>query len=182
VVNAGASESDIANALRQVWASVWLQGAYEEREWYRVDHSRVAMAVLVQPFVDGAVVNGVAITENPFFEGRPGFFVNAQALGGSVTGATGDEIPEQLLIYTYSEDLETEVLTRSSRNNGQALLNDVEVRALADVLSLLHRHLTVQWGGRANACDVEFLVAGDDRHVVIVQARPFNVVWSDAQR
>ena len=113
VVRAGASEQEIADALREVWASVWLLGAYEEREWYRVDHTRVGMAVLVQPFVDGAHANGVAITANPFYEARPAFFVNAQALGGSVTGATGDELPEQHLIYTYSQVVETELLSRS---------------------------------------------------------------------
>ncbi|MCC6874625.1 MAG: hypothetical protein IT378_10000, partial [Sandaracinaceae bacterium] len=182
VVAANAGEAELTRALREVWSSVWLLGAYEEREWYRVDHASVAMAVLVQPFVDGAIANGVALTNNPYFEGRPAYFVNAQALGGSVTGATGDEIPEQYLIYTYSEDLEMELLTRSSRTGGQTLLREAELRELAEALTLLHTRLRPQWGPRANAADVEFLVAGPDRHVIILQARPFTVAWNDAQR
>jgi hypothetical protein len=35
-----------------------------------------------------------------------------------------------------------------------------------------------RWSQRANAVDVEFLVAGDDRHIVVLQARPYRVVYS----
>jgi hypothetical protein len=38
------------------------------------------------------------------------------------------------------------------------------------------------WSGRANAVDVEFLIAGEDRHVVILQARPYRVVYAKGQR
>src|SRR6185295_13215362 len=113
-VKAGADDAAVASAIAEVWASVWLQGAFEERAWYRVDHGAVGMAILVQPFVDGALANGVAITANPFTEQRPGYFINAQTLAGSVTGASGNEVPEQHLIYTYSGVFESELLTHSS--------------------------------------------------------------------
>lgn len=181
VLPANATEAQVADALREVWASVWLQGAYEEREWYRVDHRAVAMAVLAQPFVDGASANGVAITANPFYEARPGFFVNAQALGGSVTGAVGEEVPEQHLIYTYGEVIETELLSRSSRTGGQPLLGELQVLELASVFQVLHEHFVPRWGGGGDlAVDVEFLIANG--HVVIVQARPFHVVYGPGQR
>lgn len=181
-VKPGFTDADLAGAMRQVWASVWLQGAFEERSWYRIDHAAVGMALLVQPFVDGAVANGVAITANPFAEMRPGFFINAQTLGGSVTGAAGDEIPEQHLVYTFMGDLESEVLARSSRTGGEPLLRDAEIRGLAFVLERLHRHFVPRWKGPANAVDVEFLIAGEDRHVVVLQARPYTVVYGPGQR
>ncbi len=176
-LKAGASDADIAAALRGVWASVWLQGAFEERAWHGVDHAAVAMAVLVQPFVDGATANGVAITANPFTEDRPGFLINAQVLGGSVTGAGGNEIPEQHMIYTFTEQFEFEVLSRSSRTGGQPLLTETDLRALAPVLQKLHDHFLWRWPGPANAVDVEFLMAGEDSHVVILQARPYTVSY-----
>jgi hypothetical protein len=182
-VKPGATEADLARAMREVWASVWLQGAYEEREWYRIDHRAVAMALLVQPFVDGARANGVAITANPFAEFRPGVLINAQALGGSVTGAAGEEIPEQHLVYTFAEELEEELLSRSSRlPPGELLLGPREIQALTDVLQQLHKHFIPRWGDRANAVDVEFLIAGEDRHVVILQARPFTATYGEGQR
>jgi hypothetical protein len=181
-IKAGADDAQIAAAIAEVWASVWLQGAFEERSWYRVDHAAVGMAILVQPYVDGAVANGVAITANPFTEQRPGFFINAQSLGGSVTGAGGNEVPEQHLIYTYSGVFETELLSRSSRMAGATLLGDQDLRALGDALGKLHSHFMDTWRRRANAVDVEFLIAGEDRHVVILQARPYRVVYAKGQR
>jgi hypothetical protein len=181
-VRANADDAQLAAAIAEVWASVWLQGAFEERAWYRVDHSAVGMAILVQPFVDGASANGVAITANPFTEQRPGYFVNAQTPGGSVTGAGGNEVPEQTLIYTYNGLFETEVLSRSSRLAGRTLLSDADLRSLGEVLGKLHTHFMRQWRGRANAVDVEFLIAGPDRRVVVLQARPYRVVYAKGQR
>ncbi|HEY8993337.1 MAG TPA: PEP/pyruvate-binding domain-containing protein, partial [Lacunisphaera sp.] len=181
-VKAGASEADVAEAIRGVWASVWLQGAFEERSWYRVDHGAVGMAILAQPFVDGAVANGVAITANPFAGMRPGFLINAQTAEGSVTGAAGNEIPEQHLVYTFTDDFEFEVLSRSSRTGGQPLLTESDLRALASVLQRLHDHLLPLWKEPANAVDVEFLIAGEDRHIVILQARPYTITYGPGQR
>lgn len=181
-IKAGADDAQIAAAIAEVWASVWLQGAFEERAWYRVDHSAVGMAILVQPYVDGAIANGVAITANPFTEQRPGYFINAQTLAGSVTGAGGNEVPEQHLIYTYTDAFESELLTHSSRMAGATLLSDSDLRALGDALGKLHDHFMHAWSRRANAVDVEFLFAGSDRHVVILQARPYRVVYSKGQR
>ena len=178
----------IADAVREVWASVWLLGAVEERDWYRVDQRRVAMALLVQPFVDGASANGVAITANPYFEGRPGFFVNAQALGGSVTGAAGNEVPEQHLIYVYSEVVESELLSQSSRSPNALLLPEAAILQLASTLRTLHCHFRDRWRARgmhvdtSDALDVEYLIAGEDHHLVILQARPFEVRYEDSQR
>lgn len=192
VVPAHATDAQIATAIGQVWASVWLLGAFEERDWYRVQHDQVAMGILAEPFVDGAAVNGVVITANPFYEGRPGYFVNAQVLGGSVTGAGGDEVPEQHLVYTYMEGTtEYELLSRSSRSPDALLLSELDLLRLRTALDALQSHFVSvvapdarqHWpGSDANACDVEFLVAGADRHVVILQVRPFTVRYDEGQR
>ena len=140
------------------------------------------MAILVQPFVDGAVANGVAITANPFAEFRPGFLINAQPIGGSVTGASGNEIPEQHLIYTFSEEPEFELLSKSSRVlNGQAVLKKESLRALSNVLTTIHQHFMGRWNVNANAVDVEFLVTSNNK-IIILQARPYTVIYSKSQR
>ncbi|MEM7163815.1 MAG: PEP/pyruvate-binding domain-containing protein [Planctomycetota bacterium] len=168
-INAGASRAELAQAMRKVWASVWLPGAFEERQWYRIDHKRVGMAILVQPFLD-AVATGVAITANPFTEIRPGVYINTQAVGGSVTGAAGDEIPEQLLVYDFMGDLDIEIISRSSRTNGEPLLAEPMVRDLAQQLRKIHNHFVPTYRNRGNAVDVEFLTTATQ--LIILQARP----------
>ena len=181
VVPGDASPEVLADALRRVWASVWLQRGYEEREWFRIDHEAVSMAVLVQPFVADVVANGVAVTANPYDEARPGVFINTQVTGGSVTGASGDELPEQFVVYTWAEELEPELLSRSSRTDGAAILSEAEVMALTHQLQRIHANLTPRYPGLANAMDVEFLLTRD-RRFVFVQARPINVLYTEGQR
>ncbi len=176
VVGPNPTEAQVADALREVWASVWLQRGYEERDWFRIDQARVAMAILIQPFVDDVVGNGVAITRNPFDQARPAVFVNVQTRGGSVTGAGDDELPEQVLIYTWSEDLEFEVVSRSSRAEG-AILTEADLRALGELLQKIHTQLEPRYAD-SNAVDVEFLLTRGERRVVVVQARPINVEYA----
>ncbi len=181
VVDARATRAQISEAIRKVWASVWLQRGWEEREWYRIDHLRVAMAVLIQPFVDDVVGSGVAITRNPFDEGRPGVYVNVQAEGGSVTGAGDDELPEQVMIYTWAEEMEFEVISRSTRNGGQPILTEADLQRLGALLQRLHDELEPLYGGDANAVDVEMLLTRSGRRFVIVQARPITIRYSPGQ-
>ncbi len=172
-VDAEPTDEQIATALRQVWASVWTARAFEERDWYRIDHHRVAMAVIVQPFLEDIVAIGVAITCNPYSEARRGSFINVQPVGGSVT-ATGIDVPEQILAYDHTLP---EVLTRSTRNGRQPVLTRNDVRELQGVLRRLQEHFVPLWGG-ADAVDVEFLF-DRRRRPIILQARPYRSCSTD---
>jgi len=172
---------DLDRGLREVWASVWSYDAWIEREWYAIDHARVAMAILVQESIDDDVVNGVAITGNPFFEGRPAVYINAQARGGSVTGAAGNEIPEQILYYTYETGESIERISDSSRARGTRLVADVEAKSFASQLVRIHDAFTGEAVGGTKAVDVEFLIR-DNRQIVVVQARPYEMKWTGDRR
>ncbi len=176
-VPAHASPQQIADALRSVWASVWLQRAFEEREWYRIEHRNVAMAVLAQPFLDTALASGVAITGNPFRRDAPGAFINVQVRGHTVTGAAGNELPEQILVSTWSGDYEFEVLSRSSLTQGATILSEDDLRRLYAQLTRIHDTMLPLARGQANAMDVEFILTAA-REFVIVQARPYTIVHS----
>ncbi len=174
-VPADPSPRQIAEALRSVWASVWLQRAFEEREWYRIDHRNVAMAVLAQPYLDTALASGVAITGNPFQREAAGAFINVQARGHSVTGAVGNELPEQILVTTWSGDYEFELLSRSSLTQGANILGEDDLRRLCSQLARIHDTMLPRARGGANAMDVEFILT-TAREFVIVQARPYTIV------
>ena len=99
-----------------------------------------------------------------------------------MTGAGGNEIPEQYLVYTYNAEPEPELLSRSSRTGGAPVLLGPEVIALTGLLRRVHVHFVPLYQGRANAIDVEFLVTPDPRRIVLVQARPYRVDYIDARR
>ncbi|MCC6876731.1 MAG: hypothetical protein IT378_20680 [Sandaracinaceae bacterium] len=177
VIATSASDSEIADSVRRVWASVWNLGAFQEREHYRIDHARVMMAVLVQRTVTGAIGNGVAISANPYDAVRPGILINVQTQGGSVTGARGDEIPEQWLTLTYLEPRVPELLARSSLANGQAILRGSEVLELVRQIEVIHRRFVPDPNNRTDAVDVEFLFTGDGHRPILVQSRPYRVTY-----
>ena len=172
VIDADASAAEVASALRQVWASVWLDGAVDERDAFGIEHESVRMGVLVQPFVRDARANAVAITANPYHSRQPGYLVNAQPMSASVTGASGGEIPEQYLIYTFMDGQDAALLSRSSEQSAPVLTSE-DLARLRPVLRTLHEHFVPRWGSRANAVDVELLFVGEARDVVVLQARPF---------
>jgi hypothetical protein len=176
-----AQRDDVERGLREVWASVWSWEAFAEREWYGIDHARVAMAILVQESIDDDIVNGVAITGNPFFEGRPAVYINAQARGGSVTGAAGNEVPEQLLVYTYEEPKNVERVSNSSRANGSELMTAAQAIYFADQLERIHDEFVGEQVGTARAVDVEFLIRRSGE-LVILQARPYQLRWAGDRR
>lgn len=166
----------MADAIRSVWASVWLQRAFEEREWYRIAHRDVAMALIVQPLVSDAIASGVAITGNPFQRGE-GLLINTQVGSHTVTGAVGDELPEQYLVTTWSGDYEFELLNKSSLAGAALILEEPDLRRLSDQLFAIHRNLLPKAAGAANAMDVEFILTRQ-REFVIVQARPYTIVYN----
>jgi rifampicin phosphotransferase len=172
-----ADPNDVLRGLREVWSSVWLWGAFEERQYYRIDSRTVGMAILVQESVDDDVVNGVAVTENPFNQGQPAVFINAQTSGGSVTGARGNEVPEQILAFTYEDGQGIERISQSSRVKGP-LLTTADIHRLVTALDAIHAGFTGDtYKMSGSAVDVEFLLAGPNRDIVVVQARPYNLVW-----
>jgi phosphoenolpyruvate synthase/pyruvate phosphate dikinase len=162
-----------------VWASAWNHQAFVEREFYRVQHDRVRMAVLVHPAFVDELANGVAVTINEFAENRPAFYINSQVGEVSVTNPTGQAVPEQILYYTWYEEPEYEVITRSSLVDqlpdwpgGPSVLSESELDELADLLERIHNHFRPLYPPREDfAMDVEFKL-GPGRKIFIKQARP----------
>jgi hypothetical protein len=184
IAPANATDEQLATAIRSVWSSLWAFQAFEEREYFRIDQSRVAMAILVQESIDDDVVDGVAITANPFNQGRPGIFINAQiagAEGGAVTSARGDAVPEQIIYYTYELEREFERLSRSSRTQGAPVVRDGELDGLVRVLRSIDDRFDPGGADPSTAADVEFIFAGPTRRLVIVQARPYSVRWDEGR-
>jgi len=72
----------------------------------------------------------------------------------TVTGAVGNQVPEQFLVKTTTGQYELELLGRSSLNGGAAILRDDEVRELT-VCCYVSCAPAIPLRGTANAMDVE---------------------------
>lgn len=169
----------IENAVKVVWASTFNPAAFIERDFYRVDQTQVRMAVLIHPSFEDELANGVAITINDYSELRPGYYINSQVGEVSVTNPTGEAIPEQILYYTYLEQPEYEVLSRSSLTGGAPVLTDEQVEDLVAQLEAIHLHfrplfcVDPETGMTIPSCgaDVEWKLASDGL-IYVKQARP----------
>ncbi|HVR18387.1 MAG TPA: PEP/pyruvate-binding domain-containing protein, partial [Polyangiaceae bacterium] len=90
-------DTGVEDAIRTVWASLWEQRGFDEREYYRVDQRAVAMAVLVHPAYHSERVNGVAVSRDALEPTRGDrYYINAQLGEALVTnpapGIESDEI------------------------------------------------------------------------------------------
>ena len=125
-----------------------------------------------------AEANGVALTINQFSDLRPAFYINSQLGDVSVTNPTGNATPEQILYYTWYEEPEYEVITRSSLMSwaenwptDTSILTDDELDELAGYLTDISARIRVRYPG--SVADVEWKLL-PDRRILIKQARPFR--------
>lgn len=91
-------EGHFENSAKQVWASLWNYRAFEERDFYRIDHKEAAMGVLVHPNFDDETANGVAVTKNIYDPNWPGMYVNVQAGESLVTNPDAGATPDEFLM------------------------------------------------------------------------------------
>ena len=92
-----ADEGHIIKSVRQVYSSLWNYRAYEEREFYRIDHLTAAMGITVHPNFKNEQANGVAVARNIFDPTWEGYYVNSQIGEDLVTNPELNSTPEELL-------------------------------------------------------------------------------------
>ncbi len=176
-LDADSSADAVEYALKTVWASLWNDRAYAERDYYQVDQDSVAMGVLLHPAFRSERANGVAISRN-VLDPRSGnrYYINAQVGEALVTNPAPGVRSDELTCSSFGTALE--FYDRSSFSPGQPVLSGGEVQTLACNLEAIHRHfrplldplLENPWF----AMDIEFKLIGDDRHLAIKQARSFS--------
>jgi hypothetical protein len=176
----GNPDKPLDKALKRVWASLWNFGAFEEREWARIDHRAAAMGVLVHPsFPDVTeAANGVAITANPFDpppDGQAAFYVNVQPGAVSVTNPEPGVVPEGFLYYKPPAGQgELTYLSDSSAADGARVLEFSEIRTLIKSLTAIHEHFAQLNPSEAKfGMDVEFKFVLPNRTLSIKQARKY---------
>jgi hypothetical protein len=173
------SDSAAAEGLRLVWSSLWNTRAYDERDFGHVDQSLAAMAVLVHSAFRSEEAQGVAISRNALHATRADeYYLNAQWGEASVTnpapGVTSDEI-----VYTPPpREPRVEYRSRSSLTGGKDVLSFQEIQRVGCALGAIHAHFAPlvdpQGANRLFAMQIEFKLIGQDRRLLVKQARPYT--------
>lgn len=167
----------VDDAIKQVWASLWSFGAFEEREYYQIDHARTAMGVLVSLRHEDEQANGVAFTGNPADDRDRRYTINVQVGEVDVVSPPAGVTAE--LDRLTIEDGAVTAIERAAASSlvpaGEHVLSDEQLRELGAVLSEVQAAYPVDPGEHAPEevlLDLEFKFnsAGE---LVIKQIRPF---------
>jgi phosphoenolpyruvate synthase/pyruvate phosphate dikinase len=162
----------IEKAIKRVWASLWNLAAFEEREYFKIDQSTVAMAVLVHRSFPDEAANGVVITENLYNPYNPGFTINVQVGEISVTNPEGGYTPDQIIRYTFDDITEYIGHSNVPGMQGRTVLTDPEIQELSDYCKAIHNHYC-RLNLECLPLDIEFKVdwVNGVRKIYIKQAR-----------
>lgn len=184
----GDSVKTVDRAIKKVWASLWNERAFTEREYYQIDHRTVYMGILVHESFPEEIINGVVVTKNLYRDTESGYVINMQKGETSVVQPPEGVTSELLITYLnldidfYDEKNSMEYITYSSLNNGQPLLTIDQVRSLTKQLSIIKDHFYTKskaWMKtqfRDYALDIEFkyILRNGKQVLLIKQARPYK--------
>lgn len=171
-------EGHFQKSAKQVWASLWNYRAYEEREFWRIDHFIAAMGILVHPNYDDEQANGVGVTANIFDPRWEGHYINVQVGENLVTNPEENSIPEEYLIADLAGTGDEIQYIRFSNQleDGETVLTRTQALDLKDKMNALHNHFRIKYGvSQSNstwAMEIEFKITADGR-LAIKQARPW---------
>jgi pyruvate,water dikinase len=175
----------VLDAVRQVWGSVWLFRAFEERSFRSIEHSQVGMALLVHRSFPSEDANGVALTNNPFDPSgiEPAFYVNVQIGEFSVVHPPPGTVTESFLHYFDTQNRPVSYLSASNLvAPGERVLTPEQVGELGTALDAIRHFFSPAYAPSAGAdpwwaMDVEFKFDAEDGGapaLFVKQARPFK--------
>jgi hypothetical protein len=96
----GSERAIIQKKILEVYASLWLVRAFEERDFFGINHKKAAMGILINEAFPDEYANGVALTlPNP--KGTSSIHINTQYGELSVTNPEGAEVPEVLYFRQF---------------------------------------------------------------------------------
>ena len=170
-------EGHLGETVTKVWASMWNERAWDEREFYRVDHLIAAMGVLCHPNQDDERANGVAVSKNIIDPNWTGYYVNAQLGESLVTNPDPNAIPEEFLIAQLLGSTRYTIQHVTYSNlvpEGQTVITTAQAEQLADRLASIHNRFLPLYGGISGefAMEIEWKITSTGA-LQIKQARPW---------
>jgi len=171
------TEGHISKTVKEVFASMWAFRAFAEREFYRIDHLKAAMGVLVHPNFKEEKANGVGITGDPIYSTEENYYLNTQVGEDLVTNPEGFSIPEEVLLRKNgSGALGYEIIRRSNLlPNNEQIMTVPYLDELREYMDVIHEEFAVLYEAEGNdrfSIDIEYKIDSTGQ-LVIKQARPW---------
>lgn len=165
------SMADMTTAIKSVFASAWELRTFDLRQYYRVSHRSVGMALLVHQMFQDEAANGVAVTNNPFDAAGldPAFYVNVQAGGDVEVVAPPPGTSSDQFLYYFS--LPNQPIAFIAHSNlvpaGQTVLTTAQTYQLGQALDAIHTRFSPAYGPASGntgwyAMDCEFKFTNED--------------------
>lgn len=172
-------EGHISKSVKQVFASLWNFRAFDERQFFRIDHFVAAMGVLVHPNYSDEKANGVGVTTDPIYQSTNTYYLNTQIGEDLVTNPEALSIPEEILLDATSGY--TLVRASNQVKNGEQVMSEAYLNELRGYLQTIHREFQALYEapeGVGFAMEIEYKITKEDK-LAIKQARPWAVYWED---
>ncbi len=174
-------EGHISKSIKQVYASMWNFRAFDERDFYRVDHGIAAMGVLCHPNYQEEKSNGVGVSIDPVYLTENTFYLNTQVGESLITNPEANSIPEEILLD--QDPSEGFFVLRNSNlvPEGQLVMDVEYLNQMREYLGVIHDEFAVLYnvvGAEGFGMDIEYKVTREDQ-LIIKQARPWVSFWAD---
>ena len=164
----------ILDTLRAVWASLWSARAYEEREHAGIDHTDVAMAVVIVSVEEQETATGRALTAN-IFDPAPGgedaFYIEVR---GDEATKSGDE-----LSYFHAYNNQPATYYARANPDGSAILSRSDLFELGTALARVRSHFAATYQPPTGYGQLPMVVEfarttnGVRSQIVITSVRPY---------
>ncbi len=172
-----AEEGSISKTILELYASLWNFRAFDERQFYRIDHMSAAMGILVHPSYSDELVNGVAVATDPLYQTRNAYYLNSQLGEDLVTNPNSLSVPEEILLDVNKTGSNSYTVVRfSNLLEGNKLLMSVnQLDELRDYITTINNNFRELYEIPEYddfAIEIEYKVTSDNK-IAIKQARPW---------
>jgi len=180
-------EGHISKSIKQVYASLWNLRAFEERDFYRVNHFNSAMGVLCHPNFEDEKLNGVGVSSDPIYNTENTFYFNSQLGEELITNPGESSVPEEILVDKSSgNNISYIVVQRSNLAPKDSLLfGEHYLSQMLEYLHRIHDEFAILYKAQDNpsfAMDIEYKIDKNGQ-LVIKQARPWvSFIFQDTSK
>ena len=172
-------EGHIEKSIKQVYASLWNLRAFEERDFFRVNHFTASMGVLCHPNFAAERANGVGVSTDPLYNTEATFYLNTQLGEELITNPSSAARAEEILLdRTATERVNYILVQRSSLSEPRTqLMERAYLEEMRDYLTVIHDEFAELYDASDDsefAMDIEYKITSSGQ-LSIKQARPWVV-------